>query len=163
MYNFFVLLHVLSAAFWIALIPVMALLGKMLARVKGTPAELTVMRTIVGMGMLLGNLGGIGILITGPGMVGIAHYPWFPFGSEDWLAWKQVIYCVILLINFAVMVPLSKKVRKQLAEEMSGAGKGPGASEQLRALYDRTGKVGMIMSLLVLTNIVLGILGKRGF
>jgi hypothetical protein len=163
MYTVFVFLHVLSAAFWISLIPVMMLLGKMLDRVKGTPAELTIMRTIIGMGMLLGNLGGIGVLITGPALVGVAHYPWFPFGSEDWLAYKQVIYVIILLINFAVMIPLSKKVRKQLAEEMSGAGKGPGASDSLRALYKKTGTVGMIMSLLVLTNFILGIIGKRGF
>jgi hypothetical protein len=156
MYTIFLILHIISAGIWIALAPAMTVVSGLMRKSRGTPAEYNYMRVAGVLGLMLGNIGGIGILVTGPAMVGIHHWPWFPFDSMPWLAWKQVIYIVILLLSFGVMVPASKKTRKKLAEELQSNHQGPGASEELRAMFNRQGAIGMLIGLLVLTNIILG-------
>ncbi|MFI5262921.1 MAG: hypothetical protein ACHQM6_00240 [Candidatus Kapaibacterium sp.] len=122
---------------------------------KGTPAELTVMANLNMIGATFGMIGGLGILITGGALTGIESYKWFAFSEFPWLAWKQVIYVVILIINFSIVMPASKKMSKLIAEKVAAGGQG-GASDEIRALGARIGMFAPLMNILALVNMVLG-------
>jgi hypothetical protein len=152
----FIILHVISAGIWIAMWPVMMVMYGLMVKARGTDAEYNYMRVIGVLSMVMGNIAGIGILITGPAMVGIHGWPWFPFDSMPLLAWKQAIYVVILIISMPVMIPLGKKARNLLAAEMAGGHKGPGASPELRAIYAKLRILGFAVGVMVLINVILG-------
>ena len=156
MYTVFVILHILSAGVWIGLGVVTVLTNNFRQRAAGTLGELYLMRLTLICGSVMGNIGGIGILITGPAMAGIHGLPWFPFGTLPWLAIKQVVFLVVLLITFAIYVPRSKKIGRRIGEEMGGANPAMGASAELRTMFDRIVTVGMVVQILVLLNIILG-------
>jgi len=156
MYIAFLILHVISAGVWIALLPLQWVINKLTKRAAGNLGELYLMRASIGSGRLLGNLGGIGILITGGGLVGIGRYGWFPFDTHAWLAYKQIIYIVILAILFALFIPAVKKAARLVGEEMGGPTANMGASTELRNAMARMNMIGMIMNLFVLINIILG-------
>jgi hypothetical protein len=156
MYVIFVVLHILSAGIWIGLGVVTVLVNNFRKRAAGTLGELYLMRSTLIYGSVMGNIGGIGILITGPAIAGIHHLPWFAFNTVPWLAIKQVIFIVVLAITFAIYVPLSKKIGRKLGEEMGGANPAGGASMDLRTMFDRIVTIGMVVQILVLTNIILG-------
>ncbi|MDP4230313.1 MAG: DUF2269 family protein [Bacteroidota bacterium] len=128
MINLFRILHILSATMTLALLPVsIILLGRMKAT-KGTPAELVTMGNLNLIGKTMGMIGGLGLLVTGGALVGIEGYKWFSFSEFPWLAWKQTIYVLILIINFALVMPASKKMGGLIAERMAAGGTG-GATE----------------------------------
>jgi hypothetical protein len=156
MYTVFIILHVLCAGIWVGLGVVTVLTNNFRKRAAGTLGELYLMRSTLIYGSVMGNIGGIGILITGPALAGIHHLPWFAFDAVPWLAIKQVVFVIVLLITFAIYVPLSKKIGRQIGEEMGGANPAGGASAELRGMFDRIVTVGMIVQVLVLLNIVLG-------
>ena len=139
----------------IALLPVaLIMLGRM-KRTKGTPAELTTMSNLNLIGSTFGMIGGLGILITGGALVGIESYKWFAFSEFPWLAWKQTIFVVILIINFAIVMPASKKMKKLIEARVAEGGAG-GATDEIRALGARIGMFAPIMNLLGLAAMVLG-------
>ena len=156
MYTVFVILHILSAGVWIGLGVVTVLTNNFRKRAAGTLGELYLMRSALICGSVMGNIGGIGILITGPALAGIHGLPWFPFGTLPWLAIKQLVFLVVLLITFAIYVPQSKKIGRKIGEEMGGANPSRGASSELRTMFDRIVTVGMVVQMLVLLNIILG-------
>jgi hypothetical protein len=156
MYTFLVILHILSAGVWVSLGVVTIFLNSFRKRVAGTAGELYLMRALIMFGAIMGNIGGIGILITGGAMTGMVWHGWFDFGALPWLAAKQTIYVVLLIMTFAIMLPATKKARRSIGEEMAGLNPAGGASDVLRKQIDRLVAVGLFMQLLILTNIVLG-------
>ena len=156
MYTIFVILHILSAGVWIGLGVVTILTNNFRIRASGTLGELYLMRLTLICGSVMGNIGGIGILITGPAIAGIRHLPWFGFSEAPWLAIKQVVFLVVLAITFAIYVPRSKKIGRKIGEEMGGAHPATGASSELRTMFDHIVTIGMIIQVLVLLNIILG-------
>jgi hypothetical protein len=156
MYTAFVILHVLSAGVWIGLGVVTVLTNNFRIRAAGTLGELYLMRATLIYGAVMGNIGGIGILITGPAIAGIHHLPWFAFSAVPWLAIKQVVFVIVLAMTFAIYVPRSKKIGRRIGEEMGGATPASGASVELRGMFDRLVTVGLIIQLLVLLNVILG-------
>lgn len=157
MYTIFVILHVLSAGVWIGLGVVTILTNNFRIRAAGTLGELYLMRLTLICGGVMGNIGGIGILISGPAMAGIHHLPWFAFSTFPWLAIKQVVFVIVLAVTFAIYVPRSKKIGRRVGEEMGGAHPASGASAELRAMFDRLITISMVIQALVLVNIILGV------
>ena len=155
MYTVFVILHIISAGTWIGLGVVTVLLTGLRKKAQGTLGELYLIRAGVLFGAVMGNIGGIGILITGGAMAGI-RYSWFPFSTLPWLAIKQTIFVILLIMTFAIMVPKSKKIRAMSGEELGGKNPGGGASLALRTMMDQVHTIGMFMQMLILTNIILG-------
>ncbi len=155
MVNLFRILHIFFASMLIALLPIAIIMLGRMKSTKGTPAELTVMANLNLIGKTLGMIGGIGILITGGALVGIESYKWFSFSEFPWLAWKQTIFVVILLINFGIVMPTSRKMSKLIEERVAAGGTG-GATEEIRALGARIGMFAPIMNLLGLVAMVLG-------
>lgn len=159
-YNIFLFLHIFFAGMVLSLFPFSIFMKKKVARSKGTPVELYNIQMEFAVGRFMGMIGGIGLLIAGGAMTGIGKMPWFAFGNEQylWLAIKQVVYVVVLIVNFGFMMPVGKKAMPLIAQEMSKGGAG-GATDEIRALAAKAGMFGAIMGLLGLTNAILGVFG----
>lgn len=158
MYGLFLVLHVICAALWLAAFPAMHFITKTRRRSKGSIGELHYMRSAASIGTIFGNIGGVGILITGGAIAGIGGWGWFEFGTLPWLAWKQVIFVLILSLVFAVIIPRSKRARVMLGERFSLPLAQSGATEELRAAYDALYTLQLIVNILVLVNLSLGVL-----
>lgn len=156
MYTIFLVLHVLTAGIWMALFPTVMILNGLRKKAANTSSELPYMKAISVLGLVLGNVGAIGVLISGPALAGIGKYPWFDFATMPWLAWKQVIFFLALILSFAVIVPRSKKVRKLLTELLDAKRANIGASDELRSTFDSYVTASLIVNLLVLINMILG-------
>ena len=155
MTNLFRILHIYFASLLIALLPVaLIMLGRM-KKTKGTPAELTVMSNLNLIGKTFGMIGGLGILITGGALTGIEGLKWFSFSEFPWLAWKQTIFVVILIINFGIVMPASRKMTKLIDEGVASGGIG-GATDEIRALGARIGMFAPLMNILGLIAMILG-------
>jgi hypothetical protein len=156
MYVVFVILHILSAGVWIGLGVVTVLANRYRKRIAGSYGELYIMRITLKLGSAMGNIGGIGILITGGAMAGIRHLPWFDFSAVPWLAVKQVVFVLVLAMTFGLFVPASKRAGRMIGEAMGGAKPQAGAPAELRTAFDRFITIGLMIQLLVLLNIILG-------
>ena len=160
LYNIFLLIHIFCASMVLALIPFGMLMKGRRNRSKGTAQELYNIQMEFTVGKFMGMFGGIGLLIAGSGLAGIGKMPWFDFGNPTflWLAVKETVYVVVLILNFAMMIPIAKKAMPLIAEQMS-KGTSVGATDEIRALADKAAVIGMIMGLLGLTNAILGVFG----
>jgi len=156
MYTVFVILHIICAGIWFSLGIVNMLLMTQAGKKRGTAAELAHMSSQALCGRIMGMIGGIGILLTGGAITGIMSLGWFPFGTTNWLATKQTIFVILLILSFAVMMPKGKKIDAMIATESASPNASKGASSELRAAMGTLKTVGILMNLLVLTNIILG-------
>ena len=159
-YNIFLFLHIFFASMVLSLIPFGMFMKGRKARSKGTPVELYNIQMEFGVGRFMGMIGGIGLLVAGGAMAGIGKMPWFDFGNSAflWLAVKQTVYVVVLILNFGFMMPVGKKAMPLIAQQLATGGSG-GATEEIRALSAKASAIGMIMGLLGLTNAILGVFG----
>src|SRR5438067_3431838 len=108
MYTVFLILHILSAGVWIGLGVVTVLTNNFRIRAAGTLGELYLMRSTLIYGSVMGNIGGIGILISGPAIAGISHLPLFAFGTLPWIALKQLVFVIVLALTFGIYIMRSK-------------------------------------------------------
>ena len=138
----------------IALIPTGMIMMGRVKKSKGTPVELTTMSLMSILGKTMGMIGGIGLLITGGALVGIENYKWFSFSEFPWLAYKQTVFVIILIINFTLVVPPSKKLEGMIAERMTMGG---GATDKMRAIFGKIGMAAMLMNILTLIAMTFGV------
>jgi hypothetical protein len=148
--------HIIFAGTWISLGIANMIIAGQAAKQRGTFAELPTMKIQALLGRVLGSVSGIGILLTGGAYVGMMHLGWFPFGTLNWLAIKQVDFVILLILSFAVMMPRGKKIDAMIASEMAGPNATKGASAELRKAMGLLKSIGGLMMLLVLLNIILG-------
>ncbi len=160
MYNVLLFFHIFFAAMVLALVPFGIFMKGRKARSKGTPVELYNIQMEFAVGRFMGMIGGIGLLIAGGGLAGIGKMPWFAFGNEQflWLAVKQSVYVVVLILNFGFMMPVGKKAMPLIAQQIAAGGSG-GATDEIRALAAKASMIGTLMGLLGMTNAVLGVFG----
>jgi hypothetical protein len=155
MINLFRILHILFASMTLALLPVSLILRGRMEKAKGTPGEIVTMGNMLWLGRMMGMIGGLGILIAGAALVSLESYKWFAFSEFPWLAWKQTIFAGILVINFAFMMPLGKKLGGLIGAQMASGN--AIATEEMRALGAKIGIFGLLMNLLALTAMALGV------
>jgi hypothetical protein len=157
MYQVLVALHVLSAGLWVANLPVVLILNKLRKRAENTSGEIHYMAAAGRIGLVMGNIGAIGILLTGPAMAGISDgYGWFQFGEVNWLAWKQTLWIIGLIWTGAVLIPRSKKLRVNMMAQMDPKRANTGASDDLRTAWSGYVMSVVVLNLIVLINIFLG-------
>ena len=75
-------------------------------------------------------------------------YAFFQFTANHWLATKQIIMVILLIMVFSSIIPAAKKIRMKL----QGAEK-DNYDEQLKKLY----KIYNVMNILVLINFLLAL------
>ena len=159
MYDIFLALHVLFAGLWVANLPVVLILNKLSKRAANTAGEVHYMAAAGRIGLIMGNIGAIGILLTGPAMEGMSDsWGWFKFSDpgQAWLAWKQVLWVIGLIWTGAVLTPRSKKLRLQIMAHMDPKRANTGASDELRTIWGSYVMSVVVLNLIVLINIFLG-------
>jgi hypothetical protein len=159
MYNIILALHVLSAGLWVANLPVVLILNALSKRAANTSGEVHYMAAAGRIGLIMGNVGAIGILLTGPAMAGMSDgYGWFQFGEPgfNWLAWKQALWVLGLIWTGAVLIPRSKNLRTFIMQHMDPKRANTGASDDLRSAWSGYVMSVVVLNLIVLVNIFLG-------
>jgi hypothetical protein len=159
MYNIILALHVLSAGLWVANLPVVLILNALSKRAANTSGEIHYMAAAGRIGLVMGNIGAIGIMLTGFAMIGISDaYGFFQFGEDGfrWLALKQALWVVGLIWTGAVLIPRSKKLRTFIMQHMDPKRANTGASDDLRGAWRGYVTSVVVLNLIVLINIFLG-------
>lgn len=155
MYTAIVVLHLLSVGVIVGLIT-QAIIGTALRKkVTGTPAEIASIRMGAIVSPIMANIGSNGLLITGIIMT-LMQWSFFSYSTLPWLAIKQTIFVIILLISFTSLMPRGKKILNMANAEIAGPNAGRGASEELRKLVNAQYATVLFVGVLVLCNMILG-------
>ncbi|MGE5403051.1 MAG: hypothetical protein ACM3S2_21835 [Ignavibacteriales bacterium] len=113
------IIHILSAVVWLALIPADLVLRRNIRRSRGKSGEKRLISIYMYLVNLCGMIGMTGILITGIILISIIpYYFFFSFASNHWLATKQVIMVILLVLVFAFLIPTAKRVRGALGADL---------------------------------------------
>jgi hypothetical protein len=149
-------LHIISAGIWIAQLAAEVAFTGVLRGSQGKPIELPLMMAQVRVVNFLGQVGGIGILLTGFGLLWIEGLAFLNIGgfTPTWLLVKQVVYLAAMLIVFLVLVPTQRRLAPQFIEAARGT---PKVTPEIRQLNRRLTWVSRLIDLLVLVNIVLAV------
>jgi hypothetical protein len=156
MYTFWVILHIISAGAFVGLGFATLITNGLRKGAAGTAGEFYYMRTLLMQARVLGNIGAIGVLITGAAAAGMAHLPWFAFGQLPWLALKQTVWVIIAIITGALFIPRAVRARKMIVTELTMPAVSSGASSALKRIINQVVVVIYLIELLVLVNVILG-------
>lgn len=151
----FLIIHVISAGAWLSQFFVGVALDRMAARAKGTAGESWIRLAQGNASSLMGQIGGIGILISGLALVGISGYGILGlFGyTPAWLAIKQTIYLIAMAITGALIIRRTPIIIPPI---LQAASKGEAPPAEVGAQLGRVLTVSHIVNGLVLINIILG-------
>ena len=148
-------IHILSAVLWLSILPASLLFNNFMKKYKGKPEGKKLMLFFIKLTSTFGMYGMSGILLTGIIMVSILpYYSFFDFSANHWLAAKQVIMVIIMLLVFIVLIPRSKKISMEITTNLeSTAELQPSFYENVASLK----KIGITTNILVLFNFLLAI------
>lgn len=99
-------LHIISAGAWVSQFFVEVTIERLARKMKGQPGAHLLSIAEGRAASMLGQIGGIGILITGFGLIGVDRYAFLGIGGFTplWLMIKQVIYIIAMIIVFGVVI-----------------------------------------------------------
>jgi len=152
-YNIFFWIHTISYIVWL-----LAFIGSLIYYTKirnarGQTVERPLIRTERKITSIGAHIGAVGILISGGAMASIPSGPqwgWFNFSAHGWLALKQLIFCVILLLVVASAIVSVRFKKADRAHE------GELADETLRNKWKKAFNTSLAVYLLVVVNTLLG-------
>ncbi len=155
-------IHVLSAVIWLGFFPVEIflrknILQKLTKNKSSDPDECSneMISNYLNLSSLTGKIGLIGILFTGVTLtIYLPYYSLFDFSDNHWLAAKQVVMVVIILLVGFVFMKRSKELRMELTQNSS---KTENLSERKNELVRKLGGVSTIINILVLLNFLFAI------
>jgi hypothetical protein len=111
-------IHILSAVVWLGYVPSDIVLRRQIKNSRGTSGEKNLISSYLVLTNVAGIIGMSGLLFTGIILVSvIPYYFFFNFASNHWLAAKQVIMVVLIILVFAFLIPRAKKLRTVLSSE----------------------------------------------
>lgn len=153
-YNIFYWIHIVSYISWL-----LALVGSLFfawktGKAHQTPLEKKFMKLERKSTSIGAHLGALGILISGGAMASIPSGPqwgWFDFELHNWLAVKQIIFFIILiLVGFSIKRSVTFKKRLK-AEENDQIG------DETRNRWRKAYELSLVVYLLVVVNTLLGL------
>lgn len=99
-------LHIISAGAWISQFFAEYAMERFSRKMKGQPGAHLLGMAEGQVASLLGQIGGVGILITGLGLLGVDGYALLGIGgfTPTWLFIKQVIYIIAMAIVGGVVI-----------------------------------------------------------
>ncbi|MBI3124994.1 MAG: hypothetical protein HYZ10_11380 [Ignavibacteriales bacterium] len=103
---------------------------------------------------LLGMIGAIGILTTGITLVLNSGYGFFRMTDNHWLATKQILMIVLLIIIGAVLVPAAKKLRSALGNDLES---GTPISDEGYKTLGKIFTLNKVINIIVLINFLFAI------
>ncbi len=144
-YPTYITLHILFAGIWLSFfITELILRGRI-------NKEVSVKENVLSYLMftnIFGISGSIGILLTGIMLVLNSGFGFFDMSSNHWLAAKQIILVVILLITFSMVIPTAGEIRRELEKDSDKMPMG-----NIKKLF----KANIIINFLVLLNFLFAI------
>lgn len=151
-----IVLHIIAAGIWIAQLA--AEFGFRLAMrgSKGKPVELPLMMAQGRVLGLMGQIGGIGILLTGFGLLWADGYALLGIGgfTPTWLMIKQVVYLVALGTALFILQPMQKRLIPQFVAAAKGT---PTVTPEIQAMFGRLTNISRFINVLVIVNIILAV------
>ncbi len=110
MYPTLVTFHILFAGIWLAFFLFELTFRKQIQK----KFDVDKISTYLKLTNIFGIIGSLGILITGILMVTMrSQYGFFDMTANHWLATKQIIFLIILILTTVMVIPNSKKVREK--------------------------------------------------
>lgn len=152
-HSILVVLHVLSVIIWLGFVPADLILRSQINKFRGKQGEKSLISAYLNIANLTGIIGLLGVLLTGIFLVtSLPYYSFFSFSSNHWLATKQVIMIIIILVVFLMLIPRAKQVRGIINSPDSDL-LPENETNKLNKVYNTV----TIINILVLINFLLGI------
>jgi len=148
-------LHIIFAGMWLISLAVYPILRGSVIHNKNRSGEKKFIHLYLTFANLFGMIGGLGILATGISMVADNPlYGFFRFTANHWLAAKQILMILLLIILGMKIIPTSKKIRAAIGSDLE-------KNEQLNeSVYNNLNKLfkwNVAVNLIVLINFLLAI------
>jgi hypothetical protein len=149
-------LHIIAAGIWIAQLAAEAGFVAVMRGSQGKPIELPLLMAQGRVISFMGQVGGIGILLTGFGLLWASNLSFLGIGgfTPTWLLIKQIVYLAAMLIVFVALVPQQRKIMPKIIEAARGT---PTVTPEIRQLNTRLTWISRFIDLLVLVNIILAV------
>ncbi len=145
LYPTYITLHILFAGIWLSFFVTELILR---GRINKEVAVKENVSSYLMFTNIFGISGSIGILLTGIMLVLNSGYGFFDMSSNHWLAAKQIILVIILLITFSMVIPTAGEIRRELEKD---GGEMPMGN--IKKLF----KANIIINFLVLVNFLFAI------
>lgn len=151
-----IVLHIIAAGVWIAQAVADLAFGRVMRGSEGKPVELPLLMAQTRVLTVMGQVGGIGILLTGFGLIWVDGYSFLGIGgfTPNWLMVKQIVYLAAMGLAFVVLIPAQNRLRPQFIAAAKGT---PKVTPEVRQLSERMMLTSRLINLLVLLNILLGV------
>jgi hypothetical protein len=147
--------HILSAVVWLSILPVDMVLRQFINSNKSKSGERKLISFYLKFTNKAGTIGMLGVLLTGIIMISILpYYSFFQFSANHWLAMKQVIMVIIIILIAGFLIPGAKKIRIQLTDDLDSS------AEISSSFYEDLNKLWMVstvINVLALINFLLAI------
>jgi len=145
MYNVLVTIHIIAAGIWLSNFIFSSVIKD---QVKGNLRNnLNLVSFYLKYSNIIGMVGSMMILLTGITLVVMSsHFTFLEMKANHWLSTKQIIMVVILIMIFAFLIPSAKKLKKTLADNLSGDSE-----------FKSFNKINLTLNILVLINFLLAI------
>jgi len=122
MYYYTILtLHIIFAGIWLLNLASEPILKLQILSNKNKSGERKFINLYLTFANLLGMIGAAGILLTGIFLVLNSAYGFFSMADNHWLATKQILMVVLLLIIGAVIIPTAKKLRGIIGSDLESS------------------------------------------
>ena len=147
--NVLIVLHKIFAVFWLSMIPADFLIRKFISDAKGKSGERKLISLWLKILNITGMVGLTGQLITGVWLVFIMpYYGFFQMSGNHWLAGKQIIMVVVIILTGVYFIPLGKKIRISLGQDF----------ESTKPLSDESyANIKKLSNMAIITGILIGI------
>jgi len=145
LYPTYITLHIVFSGIWLSFFISEIILRKRINSGKSVKDNISnyLMFTNV-----FGITGTMGILITGILLVVNSGYGFFDMSSNHWLASKQIILVIILIMTGALVIPTAKKIRLEFEANADNK-----SSVNLKKLF----RANLIINSLVILNFLFAI------
>lgn len=149
-------LHIIAAGIWIAQLAAEVAFTAVMRGSQGKPIELPLLMAQGRVLSFMGQVGGIGILLTGFALLWADGLSFLGIGgfTPTWLLIKQIIYVIAMFVALAVLVPQQRKLIPQFIEAARGT---PTVTPEIRQLSNRLTWISRFINLLVVINILLAV------
>ena len=149
LYQTFVALHIIFAGMWLIFFAADIIIKNKITKAVNHEVKNELISLYLQLTNLFGIVGAIGIAVTGIILVmQNPGYGFFDMSHAHWLATKQIILVIILILTFAKLIPDSKKLRVSLTGSNSEL-----ISVNLKKVFNTN----MIINSLVLLNFLFAI------
>ncbi len=154
-YQTLVTLHIIFAGGWLITTITDIIIKRFIEKINGTNKESTLIDLYLRVTNLPGIISSSGILITGITLTLLnPGYGFFDMSANHWLATKQILMVLLLLIIFVFIIPTARKIRKEIATELVESSK---ITEETYKQLSKIYKLNMTINIIVVLNFLFAI------